>query len=64
MASKRSLPLAAYAGTYRDGWYGDIEIALADGYPDGTIDQARMRAVSPSTDFSFDFQDLLLRPVK
>jgi CubicO group peptidase (beta-lactamase class C family) len=32
--------------------------------PDGTIDQAKMRAVSPATDFSFDFQDLLLRPIK
>ena len=31
--------------------------------PDGSIDQAKMRAMSPSTDFSFDFQDLLLRPV-
>lgn len=31
--------------------------------PDGSIDSARMRAVSPETDFSFDFQDLLLRPV-
>ena len=30
--------------------------------PDGTIDQAKMRAVSPATDFSFDFQDLRLRP--
>jgi len=29
---------------------------------DGSIDQAKMRAVSPTTDFSFDFQDLLLRP--
>jgi CubicO group peptidase (beta-lactamase class C family) len=32
--------------------------------PDGTIEQARMRAVSPATDFSFDFHDLLLRPVR
>jgi CubicO group peptidase (beta-lactamase class C family) len=32
--------------------------------PDGTIDQAKMRAVSPATDFSFDFQDLLLTPVR
>jgi hypothetical protein len=32
--------------------------------PDGTIDQAKMRAVSPATDFSFDFQDLLLRPIR
>jgi hypothetical protein len=32
--------------------------------PDGTIDQAKMRAVSSSTDFSFDFHDLLLKPAK
>jgi hypothetical protein len=32
--------------------------------PDGTIEQVRMRAVSPATDFSFDFHDLLLRPVR
>jgi hypothetical protein len=31
--------------------------------PDGSIDQVKMRAVSPATDFSFDFQDLLLKPV-
>ncbi len=30
--------------------------------PDGTIEQAKMRAVSPATDFSFDFQHLLLKP--
>ncbi len=29
---------------------------------DGTIDRVKMGAVSPSTDFSFDFQDLDLRP--
>ena len=105
-ASKPSRPLAVYAGTYRDAWYGDIAIAQesgtlvmrfshtpslvgdlehwqhdtfiarwadrelrADAYvtfalnPDGAIDQAKMRAVSPDTDFSFDFQDLLLKPV-
>jgi len=31
--------------------------------PDGSIRDARMDAVSPATDFSFDFQDLLLEPV-
>lgn len=31
--------------------------------PDGQIDQARMEPVSPATDFSYDFKDLLLRPV-
>jgi CubicO group peptidase (beta-lactamase class C family) len=29
--------------------------------PDGSIDQVKMKAVSPATDFSFDFQDLLLK---
>jgi len=31
--------------------------------PDGSIDRVKMAAMSPSTDFSFDFQDLDLRPV-
>jgi CubicO group peptidase (beta-lactamase class C family) len=104
-ASTPSLPLASYAGTYVDAWYGDITIekpgdALvmrftrtpslvgdlehwqhdafvvrwrdrelrADAYvtfalnPDGSIDQVKLRAVSPDTDFSFDFHDLLLKP--
>jgi CubicO group peptidase (beta-lactamase class C family) len=30
--------------------------------PDGTIDSAKMAAVSPLADFSFDYQDLLLEP--
>ena len=105
-ASRPSLPIAKYAGTYRDAWYGDISITesggtlaiqfshtplltgtlehwqhdtfivrwrdrelRADAYvtfalnPDGSIDQAKMKAVSPDTDFSYDFQDLLLKPV-
>ncbi|MBI1753560.1 MAG: serine hydrolase [Acidobacteria bacterium] len=105
--SHPSLPLASYAGRYRDPWYGDIlveqqEGALAirfthtpgltgrlehfqqdsfiarwndrtldaDAYltfalnPDGTVAQARMKAVSPTTDFSYDFHDLVLTPVK
>jgi uncharacterized protein DUF3471/beta-lactamase family protein len=32
--------------------------------PDGSIDSSRMAAVSPLADFSFDYQDLLLRPEK
>ncbi|MCS7082249.1 MAG: serine hydrolase [Bacteroidetes bacterium] len=31
--------------------------------PDGSIAEARLRPVSPATDFSFDFQDLRLVPV-
>jgi CubicO group peptidase (beta-lactamase class C family) len=102
-----SLPLARYAGEYRDAWYGDVGITeetgglvlrmkhtpgmvadlqhwqydtfvarwrdrelRADAYvtfalnPNGGIDQVRMAPASPDVDFSFDFQDLLLRPVE
>jgi CubicO group peptidase (beta-lactamase class C family) len=31
-------------------------------HPDGSIDSASMAAVSPLADFSFDYQDLLLKP--
>ena len=30
--------------------------------PDASVDQAKMQAVSPLADFSFNYQDLLLRP--
>ena len=101
-----SLPLAKYAGTYRDPWYGDVTIAQeakglairfshtpalvgdlvhwqydtflarwrdrelrADAYatfslnPDGTVERLRMVPASDEVDFSFDFQDLVLKPV-
>ncbi|MEN1927683.1 serine hydrolase [Luteimonas sp. MJ250] len=104
--SKPSLPLAGYADTYRDPWYGDVIVAEgrqglemrfsrtpqlvgdlehwqhdsfivrwrdrtlnADAFVDFSLDhdgkvrQARMEAVSPLTDFSFDFHDLRLAPV-
>jgi CubicO group peptidase (beta-lactamase class C family) len=104
--SSPALPLASYAGRYRDPWYGDVLIEARDGQlairfthtpglkgrlehwqydtfvarwndrsldadayltfslkPDGSIGQAHMEAVSPSTDFSFDFRDLVLSPV-
>jgi CubicO group peptidase (beta-lactamase class C family) len=32
--------------------------------PDGSVESARMAAVSPLADFSFDYQDLLLRPAE
>lgn len=105
-SSKPSLPLARYASTYRDPWYGDVVISQsgdglavqfartrelagrlehwqhdtfivrwndralnADAFvnfaldPDGNIREMRMEPVSPLTDFSFDFQDLRLRPL-
>jgi hypothetical protein len=33
-------------------------------WPDGSIERVKMEAVSPETDFSYDFQDLDLRPVR
>jgi len=106
--SQPSLPLEAYAGTYRDPWYGEISITQdddgrlwfqsgrskalhgvlehfqydtfivrwddrklnADAYvsfsmnPQGQIERIRMKAVSPTTDFSFDFRDLDLERVE
>jgi CubicO group peptidase (beta-lactamase class C family) len=102
-----SLDLSAYAGTYRDAWYGDVHVVpdgdhleirfsqtpsltgglehwqhdtfvarwydrelRADAFvtfvldPTGRIDHAKMEAVSPATDFSYDFHDLLLVPAK
>jgi hypothetical protein len=102
-----SLPLAKYAGTYRDPWYGDVTIAQeaeglairfshtpalvgdlvhwqydtflarwrdrelrADAYatfslnPDGTVERLRIVPASDEVDFSFDFQDLVLKPVR
>jgi len=32
--------------------------------PDGSVERAKMEAVSPETDFSFDFHDLDLRPAR
>lgn len=104
--SKPSLDLSAYAGTYRDAWYGDIVIELKDGKlhfqslrsptlagplqhfqfdtfiarwtdrqlmadayvsftltPEGGVESIAMKAVSPRTDFSYDFHDLDLRRI-
>ena len=104
-ASRPSLPLSGYAGTYTDAWYGDVILEEKDGKlriqfsrtpslagdlehwqydtflakwddrelradafvtfslnPDGTIDQVKMLPASPTVDFSYDFQDLLLEP--
>jgi CubicO group peptidase (beta-lactamase class C family) len=105
-SSGPSLPLARYAGTYRDPWYGDVVVAAeanglsirfshtpalvgdlvhwqydtflarwrdrelrADAYatfslnPDGTVERLKVVPASEEVDFSFDFQDLLLKPV-
>lgn len=102
-----SLPLDAYAGIYRDPWYGTVEVTELDGglhlamsrsrslqgpldhvrfntwiarwaQPgldadayvtfhlghDGQVERIEMDAMSPYTDFSYNFHDLDLRPVR
>jgi CubicO group peptidase (beta-lactamase class C family) len=104
--SKPSLPLARYAATYEDAWYGTVTVSMepgglamkfdmtpslvgdlvhwqydtwlvkwrdrelrADAFVTFTLDEegkvagATMKPASPEVDFSFDFQDLHLRPV-
>lgn len=52
--------------TFKTHWR---DRTLADAFvtfslkPDGRIDEMKMAAVSPLADFSFDYQDLLFRPV-
>ncbi|MGB9764082.1 MAG: serine hydrolase [Candidatus Saccharicenans sp.] len=101
-----SLPLADYAGLYRDDWYGEVEIkqendgltirfkhnpelygklehwhydtfvarwfdrelradAFVTFYLDheGKISEVKMLPFSSDVDFSYDYQDLLLRPM-
>jgi CubicO group peptidase (beta-lactamase class C family) len=100
-----SLQTSAYAGVYRDAWYGTATISrsgngldirmdrtpgmqgalqhvqydtfrthwgrqgIEDAYvtfaldPDGSIREMSMKPVSPLADFSYDYQDLLFKPV-
>ncbi|MXO60361.1 serine hydrolase [Altererythrobacter salegens] len=104
--ARPSLPLASYAGTYRDPWYGDVVVSQREGGlwidfastprmegrlvpyqydtfrteltdkalepalvtfqldADGKVERIKMVAASPLADFSYDYQDLDLRPVK
>ncbi|MGO9947639.1 MAG: serine hydrolase [Steroidobacteraceae bacterium] len=101
-----SLPLARYAGTYADPWYGNIEIAQTNEgltidfkstprmggrlehwqydsfvthFDDksiepayvtfgldagGNVESITMKPVSPLADFSYDYQDLLFKPIE
>jgi CubicO group peptidase (beta-lactamase class C family) len=53
----------AFKAHWRDRTIEDAFVTFALN-PDGTIDNARMAAVSPLADFSFDYQDLLLKPAE
>jgi len=71
----RFLPAPAFTGDLEHWHYDTFRVHwrvanIPDAWvtfalkPDGTVDNAKMAAVSPSTDFSFDWQDLLLVPVR
>ncbi len=105
--SNAAFNIEQYAGTYRDNWFGDIEISNKNGkawcesvrspklngevFPykgntlivrwtdrsmdadaylmfttdmDGKASGLTMKAISPLTDFSFDFHDLDLKKIK
>ncbi len=52
-----------FVARWRDRSLGADAFVTFSLRPDGSIDKVRMKPVSSATDFSFDFQDLLLRPV-
>ena len=48
---------------WRERWLNADAFLTFSLKPDGTIRETRMEAISPLTDFSFDFHDLRLTPV-
>jgi CubicO group peptidase (beta-lactamase class C family) len=53
----------AFKAHWRDRTIEDAFVTFSLN-PDGTVNSARMAAVSPLADFSFDYQDLLLKPAE
>ena len=51
-----------FVGKWRDRTVPDAYVTFVLS-PEGAVDEIRMRPVSPNADFSYDFQDLLFRPV-
>ena len=49
---------------WRERWLNADAFLTFSLKPDGGIREARMEAISPLTDFSFDFHDLRLTPVE
>jgi len=52
-----------FVARFRDRTVPDAFLSFAL-RPDGSIDQLKMKAVSPAADFSYDYQDLLFTPVE
>lgn len=53
----------SFKARWRDGYIPEAFVTFSLN-PDGSIDEIKMAAVSPLTDFSFDYHDLLFRPVE
>lgn len=49
---------------WRERWLNADAWVTFDLDPDGKVDGVKMAAISPLTDFSFDFHDLVLKPVR
>lgn len=54
------MPMPCCGSTWRTP--ADSYVTFTIG-PEGEVERIRMQAVSPATDFSYDFHDLDLRPV-
>jgi hypothetical protein len=52
-----------FVARWRDRTVPDAFVTFAL-RPDGAIDQVKMEAFSPAADFSYDYQDLLFRPLR
>jgi hypothetical protein len=52
-----------FVAKWRDRTVPDAYVTFVLG-PEGAVEEMRLRAVSPNADFSYDFQDLLFRPVR
>ncbi len=61
LASAAGAQSSSFKAHWRDRTIEDAFVTFTLN-PEGTIDSARMAAVSPLADFSFDYQDLLLKP--
>jgi hypothetical protein len=51
-----------FVARWRDRTLGADAYVTFSLKPDGSIDEVKIAPVSPLTDFSFDFQDLQLKP--
>lgn len=62
--STRHACIAPRRAPHRSRWLNADAFVTFSLDADGKVREGRMEAISPLTDFSFDFQDLRLKPVE